>query len=162
MNVKQIKKFWELIPETQGCLEGCGECCGPAPMSQKESFIIKEYVKEHALDIPDAPVNGKCPALCQETKKCRIYEVRPITCRIHGLLKVLTCTHIPNPDETRLTPEFIAMLAKWHAYIKSAKYMAIMGFTQEEFDAHRFAGTREMWNKARAAGLTIEAEKKDE
>ena len=64
----------------------CGECCTPLlPITLKEYFVIKEYIKEHNIEpfnhIKLDGIHVLCPFYNSDEKKCSIYEVRPEVCR---------------------------------------------------------------------------------
>ena len=81
---------------TNYCIKGscssCGNCCTELlPLTISEVKLIKAYVKEKGIK-PYSDVffkyegrestNLMCPFRDFETKKCRIYEVRPKICRL--------------------------------------------------------------------------------
>lgn len=64
----------------------CGGCCTIfLPVTKKEVEIIKKYVKEHDIKPIERQTligyNMTCMFLDQETKKCKIYPVRPYVCK---------------------------------------------------------------------------------
>lgn len=75
--------------------QNCGECCGPVPASKKEIEHIRQYLKEnpHALSKMGKGENLTCVFRNEEEKKCLIYPVRPLVCRLMGVAKGLICTH---------------------------------------------------------------------
>lgn len=86
------------IPEHKNC-KNCGECCGLIPATMAEVFEIKKFLKENKK------LRGKirnkktalldCPFRNEEEKKCDIYEVRPMICRLFGVIKsdFMKCPH---------------------------------------------------------------------
>jgi len=81
---------------TNYCIKGscssCGNCCTELlPLTISEVKLIKAYVKEKGIK-PYSEIffkyegrestNLMCPFRDFETKKCRIYEVRPKICRL--------------------------------------------------------------------------------
>lgn len=78
------------------CINGtcshCGECCTDfIPLTQKEYTILKNYIKEHNIELTNwdiynamtqkTDVHVLCPFLDKDTKLCKVYEVRPKICR---------------------------------------------------------------------------------
>lgn len=69
----------------------CGGCCGPVPISKKEYEEIKEYcLKNDIRPMKNIKFNS-CPFRNDKKKKCDIYPVRPILCRIFGVTKGMEC-----------------------------------------------------------------------
>jgi hypothetical protein len=91
---KRLNKIYEQIPEMK--CNGCGECCGPIKWFACEDVVIKEFMRKNNIEyikwgVKDyAKNNFKCPYLTNK-KKCKIYEVRPIICRLQGHTKKLPC-----------------------------------------------------------------------
>jgi len=92
------KKLYQIYDVFDGKCDGCTDCCAEAVMASYVEFLnIYDYVnkKEGLFDeiikdifkyyFEEAVVNRKCPFLSLDNK-CKIYEVRPITCRIYGHL----------------------------------------------------------------------------
>jgi hypothetical protein len=99
----------------------CGTCCGDnVPITQNERMIIEDFVKTLTpetlkflritkLIVQEARNNKKlrlkwrkhftrCQFRDEVNKKCVIYSVRPMICRIFGMIKAdgdpkLTCTY---------------------------------------------------------------------
>ena len=78
---------------SNNCIDGkcsnCGECCADLlPLTDGEVRKIKHYVKAHKLQehrkapfYDLAAVDLTCPFRNEQTKRCDIYEVRPLICR---------------------------------------------------------------------------------
>jgi Fe-S-cluster containining protein len=71
------------IPEHTNC-KNCGECCGPVPASAKEVEKIRKYLKENNI-VPRSNGLINCCFRDTENKKCLIYPVRPVICRLFGV-----------------------------------------------------------------------------
>lgn len=75
-----------------GKCSGCGNCCSNLlPMSEKEIRTIRNYVHnnhiqecKHYIPLVKQPYDMTCPFLNtgKSKDKCRIYEVRPLICRL--------------------------------------------------------------------------------
>ena len=81
------------IPQHTNCTN-CGECCGIIPVDEKELAEIKEYVKKH--NIKARKNFPHCPFRNEEQKKCDIYPVRPIICRLFGVADFGKLEGCPN------------------------------------------------------------------
>jgi len=84
---------------------GCGECCGPVPISLGIVESNKDLMQHY--DGRMAPLRGGllvplsddmyCVFLDRETKRCLIYDRRPDVCRLQGTIRDLPCPKL-NPD----------------------------------------------------------------
>ncbi len=73
----------------------CGECCGPVPASKKEIEYIRQYLKEnpHIFSKMGNDKGLVCIFRDENERKCLIYPVRPLVCRLMGVAKNLNCVH---------------------------------------------------------------------
>lgn len=92
---------------TIGCAPNCGECCTIVPITETEAGRIERYAAAHGLAPRDqGPV---CPWLHE--RRCAVYDVRPLVCRLFGHAPKLGCTHHPE-RERDLTDEEAASLIR--------------------------------------------------
>lgn len=65
----------------------CGECCSNTlPLTQSEIDIIRAYITEHKIKAvshskKEKVIDNSCPFLSLN-KRCTIYEVRPLICKL--------------------------------------------------------------------------------
>lgn len=97
---RKIQAVYDAVPNAGRC-NRCGQCCGPVEMSSIEKTIILRYCSLHNIKVKDmfAPlilrvakaVEGEwhCPML--ENNQCLIYPVRPLICRLQGVISKLPC-----------------------------------------------------------------------
>lgn len=70
-----------------GNCSGCGGCCTAfLPITKQELEVIRKYVKDNNIkpierQLITGQYNMMCMFLDQETKKCKIYDVRPYVCK---------------------------------------------------------------------------------
>jgi len=83
------------IPRHENC-SNCGKCCGPVPVTTEEIELIRRYLGDH----PEARKSTKskrdhqsCVFRDEDEKKCTIYPVRPMICRLMGVTKGMTCAN---------------------------------------------------------------------
>jgi Fe-S-cluster containining protein len=88
--------FWNRVaitlPGQIACRKGCSICCELPSVNYLEARIIADYCAEHPEALakkgsarPRASgQDGSCPFITDGA--CRIYKVRPVICRTHGLL----------------------------------------------------------------------------
>ena len=87
------------IPEHKNCTN-CGKCCGIIPATNKEVETIRKYIAENDIK----PIKGDmatCPFRDEVKKKCLIYPVRPLICRLFGVTNegVMRC---PNGNSAEI------------------------------------------------------------
>ena len=85
-----MKKIdFNFIPPHFNC-DSCGGCCGPVPIDDKEYKEIKEYCIKNKVK-PILYLDYTCPFRDEKAKKCMIYEVRPMICKLFGVAEGMTC-----------------------------------------------------------------------
>lgn len=104
--INQLEELYASLPTMQ-CKGKCQTCCGPIDMSLAEQVRIEERGVQIPPMTPDRvsaweanhkfhPVTGDplwCPALDLETGGCKVYDVRPIVCRLWGTSESMPCGH---------------------------------------------------------------------
>ncbi|WXR61308.1 YkgJ family cysteine cluster protein [Peptostreptococcaceae bacterium AGR-M142] len=90
---KNLNKIYEKTPS--GVCSGCANCCSESvEASFAELYNIIDYIKEKQMTreiinkildyyVYEYDYKHKCPFLAED-KKCLIYPVRPLNCRIYG------------------------------------------------------------------------------
>lgn len=80
-----------------GCAQ-CGSCCELTviAMTHEEAARIQKYIDEHNIVAKDQGP-GVCP-FQMEDKRCAIYPVRAMTCRLHSCQKTRREIIVENPD----------------------------------------------------------------
>ena len=76
------------------CDDGCGDCCGPVPVTQAELVRVRHYIEKHAIEVRDQGTT--CPFY--HDTKCAIYEVRPFGCRAFGHVEGMSCSRGYNTN----------------------------------------------------------------
>jgi Fe-S-cluster containining protein len=88
--------FWNRVAATLpgqiACKKGCSICCELPSVNYLEARIIADYCAEHPEALvkkgctrpPPMGQDGSCPFITDGA--CRIYRVRTLICRTHGLL----------------------------------------------------------------------------
>ena len=99
-DVARLRRLWDSLPndECDGC-DGCGEkCAGDIPMARWEFEQVQSVLDRRGVEA-SAPVAaaaaGPFAPPCRfrdvEVGRCRIYPVRPLVCRLFGLVAWLPC-----------------------------------------------------------------------
>ena len=91
------------IPPHTRCTN-CGECCGPVPITHNDYARISNYLQGNGYAREVVRHKHKpldCVFRDNELKKCAIYPVRPMVCRLFGV-----ATHIylqcPNGNSAQI------------------------------------------------------------
>lgn len=81
------------IPSHAKC-KNCGQCCGIIPAYSDEVVAIREYIVAHPgiLEGIGAP-GSDCPFHDSAKSRCRIYPVRPLVCRLMGVVAGMRCPY---------------------------------------------------------------------
>jgi Fe-S-cluster containining protein len=94
--VDYCSTFWNRVanalPGQFACRKGCCICCELPSVNNLEARLIADYcaerpetlLKKGSVPPPPTGQDGSCPFITDGA--CRIYEVRPLICRTHGLL----------------------------------------------------------------------------
>lgn len=121
--VRILKKIYSLVPEFADCPPNCGECCGPIICTPLETSYINNWCRKHGIEKramlpghsgvaellsdPDADIH--CHFLTED-KRCEIFPVRPLICRLYGTTRdepgypgVMTCPKVNFPDKSKLS-----------------------------------------------------------
>lgn len=98
----KLDAIYARLPRMQ-CRGLCGdEVCGPVPMALLEA----ERLRRTAHEAPRTT-----PRMCVYLRdgRCRVYAVRPLICRVFGLVKRMSCPHGCVPDRWLSDYEFLEL-----------------------------------------------------
>lgn len=97
--VAELEDLYAELPPLE-CRGKCQESCGPIDMSDTE----RRRIREAGVDIPpllDRARRGEltrsCPAL-SPIGTCSVYELRPLVCRLWGLVEAMACPYGCRPE----------------------------------------------------------------
>lgn len=108
----ELDALYATLP-TIDCKGLCWDSCGRIGMSKAEH---RRIVGEHGVDIPDGTKSAQ-PALCVALtilRRCSVYEIRPLICRLWGLIESLPCTFGCRPERYLTDAEAYELLAQAH------------------------------------------------
>ena len=96
---RELEELYAQIPDID-CKGRCHTSCGPIRMSDRERSRIKETYKvtirnSSGYDYPPQRVPS-CPALTED-KRCSVYDLRPLICRLWGAVEGMPCTYGCRP-----------------------------------------------------------------
>lgn len=99
-----MKRALDMLPPMR-CDRGCGECCGPVPVTESE--YRKVVFVARAKKLPPKRQGITCPFFLDGT--CAVYDARPFACRLFGHVPGMTCERGYN---TNITPSEEAKLLR--------------------------------------------------
>ncbi len=123
------------------CQGLCWDSCGRLDMSSAERRRIKT---EGGVEIPDG-TKAAGPSLCVALtmfRRCGVYAIRPLVCRLWGVIESLPCTFGCRPER---------MLSDEEAYELIAQALDISGQHEQA------AEVREPWSTPERAAATAAA-----
>lgn len=92
---RRLKTVMRTFPKMPECTN-CGDCCGPVSARLQEIAKIKAFIKRRGIAWEPHLNVLTCGFLNRETGHCRIYSVRPVACRMYGVVRELACPHFPQ------------------------------------------------------------------
>ena len=86
----RLDRLYATLPQL-ACQGLCAESCGPIGMSAAELDRISERIGQHPV-----ATSIDCPLL--EADRCTVYAIRPMICRLWGLVETMPCPHGCTPS----------------------------------------------------------------
>jgi hypothetical protein len=86
---RELDALYAQLPTIE-CRGKCQDSCGPIDMSVAE----RRRIADRGVDIPLAPT---CPALSM-FGTCAVYDVRPMICRLWGVVEAMACPYGCMPE----------------------------------------------------------------
>ena len=139
--IRRLNGIYDLIPSFH--CQHCQQCSNPIIWFKAEEINIKEFLKLHHLsyltysDEEFGQNQLKCPYLSKN--RCMIYPVRPLVCRLQGLIPELFC---PNNNSTLLSAETYQKIM-----------LEIKKLNNDIGGINEFFGTRKSFNTDRSENL---------
>jgi hypothetical protein len=95
-----IDRLYARLPVV-ACRRLCGDACGPILLTELEARRLHVTAHAKPRTIPLARVDGSTSERCVYLTArglCAAYDVRPLICRVWGVVKALSCPHGCVPD----------------------------------------------------------------
>lgn len=89
---QQLDRIYARIPRLD-CQRKCQECCGPIMCYSAE---WKRMESASLVPLKVLQANLTCPALINGG--CVVYAVRPLICRLWGVVHAMACPHGCEPE----------------------------------------------------------------
>jgi hypothetical protein len=109
--VAELERLYALVPSV-ACQRRCGVACGPVVLTDLEArrLQLATHIKPRTLPM----LNGnkatmRCVYLAPDQRRCTVYAIRPLICRVWGALKRLSCPFGCAPVRWLTDHEFLAI-----------------------------------------------------
>ncbi len=83
------------FPKMTGC-DNCGDCCGPVSATPRELEKIEAFVARKGVRWQEHINPLTCGFHDTASKRCRVYKVRPASCRMYGVVREMSCPRFPD------------------------------------------------------------------
>lgn len=106
-----LQELYDQVPRIPSCDGRCWISCGPIDMIDRERARIREagYRITPAADAVLQADTFWCEALTED-RRCAVYGIRPLICRVWGTTERLRCPYGCIPEDGWLTDEEFADL----------------------------------------------------
>ena len=111
-----IDTIYAKLP-TLHCQRKCQQSCSPILMTRLEWMRIKKRLGY----APKASLEEMCPMLNQTTGSCMVYGIRPLICRIYGLVEKMRCPWGCVPDRWLSDQEAAELMAEMAGLLGQGK-----------------------------------------
>lgn len=110
--IAKLKQIYDSLP-TFTCREGCSWCCGNVPIAPIEILNIAKFIKANKVRIR-IPTMAHLSCAFMIRGRCSIYEVRPLYCRLYGVVDDagMKCPHGCKPSQLLTEDEADVIMAK--------------------------------------------------
>jgi Fe-S-cluster containining protein len=88
----RLQELYDQLP-TIACRGLCSDSCGPAPASIRERDRMERASGQRFT----CGVGATCSML-DEHRRCSVYELRPLVCRMWGVMESMRCPYGCKPD----------------------------------------------------------------
>jgi hypothetical protein len=89
---RELDALYATLPKLT-CQGYCHDSCGPIDMSLRE----RQRIVQRARKPVECPRGALCSML-DEQRRCSVYEIRPMVCRLWGLVRSMPCQYGCRPD----------------------------------------------------------------
>lgn len=114
--IRALELIYSRLPKLE-CRGKCQAYCGVIAMSKPEWERIVARVGCE----PKGDASLVCPLLDRATGRCTVYDLRPLICRVWGLVRDLACPHGCRPSRWLSDKEFRSLRAKVEAVARKTE-----------------------------------------
>ena len=91
---RKVGKHTPLVLPPMHCDDGCGDCCGIVPATEKEYQAVMQLAESRGITPLLQGIT--CPFF--QDGRCAVYEARPTICRLFGHIPSMPCPRGRNVD----------------------------------------------------------------
>lgn len=108
--IEALEYLYARVPSI-ACRRLCGEACGPMILTDLEARRLQTatHVKPRTLPMITSEADLRCIYLARDQRACTVHAIRPLICRVWGVVKRLSCRYGCVPDRWLSDPEFLAL-----------------------------------------------------
>jgi hypothetical protein len=109
--VTELERLYAEVPSV-ACQRRCGTACGPVILTDLEAQRLRLATHTKPRTLPMAhgsPGAMRCVYLAPDQRRCTVYAIRPLICRVWGAIKRLSCPFGCVPDRWLSDHEFLAI-----------------------------------------------------
>lgn len=103
---ERIEALYAQLPKIE-CQGLCSDSCGPISMSVRERARIQRAAGKDVT----CGERASCSMLTED-RRCGVYEIRPMICRIWGLTRSMRCHYGCRPERWLSDEEAVRLLAE--------------------------------------------------
>ncbi len=103
----EIDRIYASLPKLK-CQGKCQRSCGPILMSRVEWERIGDCLGLY----PEGDASLVCPMLDRATGRCSVYLIRPLICRLWGMVRKMRCPWGCRPERWVSDKEARELLAR--------------------------------------------------
>lgn len=103
----KLEALYDSLPRLE-CQGLCHDSCGPIDMSVRERARIE---RTHGPVVCDTGAGAACSML-DEHRRCRVYDIRPMICRLWGIVESLPCPYGCKPERVLTREEGFRLIAE--------------------------------------------------
>jgi len=108
--LETLEGLYRLIPSIP-CRRLCADACGALILTDLEARRLQAetHIKPRTLPVISHPSAGRCVYLAPAQDRCTVHAIRPLICRVWGVLKRLSCPHGCTPSTWLSDVQFLAL-----------------------------------------------------
>jgi hypothetical protein len=109
--IAELERLYAQVPSV-ACQRRCGSACGPIILTDLEAQRLRLATHTKPRTVPTAdgnPDTTRCVYLAPDQRRCTVYAIRPLICRVFGAVKRLSCPFGCAPVRWLTDHEFLAI-----------------------------------------------------
>ena len=102
----ELDRLYATLPAI-ACRKECGASCGPIPLTEVEArrLHLATHVKPRTIGTDTAE---RCVYL-SAADRCTVHDIRPLICRVWGMVRMMSCFRGCVPDRWLTDAEFVRL-----------------------------------------------------